>query len=68
VLLAVRQDRDGHWYSVCDVGGRRVVALAGASSADHVGEPVSLVYSRVDADGDLREVRLGALAGPKAAA
>ena len=32
VLLAVRQDRDGHWHGVCDVGGRRVVAHAGASS------------------------------------
>jgi ATP-dependent DNA ligase len=68
VLLAARQDRDGHWYSVCDVDGRRVVALAGASSADQVGEPVSLVYSRVDADGDLREVRLAAPGGTKAAA
>jgi hypothetical protein len=44
------------------------VAPAGASSADQVGELVSLVYSRVDADGDLREVRLAALAGTKAAA
>jgi hypothetical protein len=68
VSLAVRQDHDGHWYSVCDVDGRRVVAPAGASSADQVGELVSLVYSRVDADGDLREVRLAALAGTKAAA
>jgi ATP-dependent DNA ligase len=60
VLLAVRQDRDGRWHGVCDVGGRRVVALAGASAADRVGELVSLVYSRVDADGGLREVRLAA--------
>lgn len=60
VLLAVRKDRDGHWHGVCDVGGRRVVAHAGASSVDQIGELVSLVYSRVDADGDLREVRLAA--------
>ena len=38
VLLAVRQDRDGHWHDVSDVGGRRVVALGGASSAGQVGE------------------------------
>jgi hypothetical protein len=56
VLLAVRQDRDGQWHGICDVGGRRVVALVGASSTDHVGELVSLIYSRVDADGGLREV------------
>ena len=60
VLLAVRQDRDGQWHGVCDVNGRRVVAVAAASSIDRVGELVSLVYSRVDADGGLREVRLAA--------
>jgi hypothetical protein len=64
VLLAARQDRDGHWHAVCDVGGRRVVALAGAGSTDLVGEPVSVVYSRVDADGGLREVRLAAPTRP----
>ena len=68
VLLAVRHDRDGQWHGVCDVGGRRVVALAGASSTDRVGELVSLVYSRVDADGGLREVRLAVPTGVSAAA
>jgi ATP-dependent DNA ligase len=68
VLLAVRQDRDGQWHGVCDVGGRRVIALAGASSTDQVGELVSLFYSRVDADGGLREVRLATPAGVSAAA
>ncbi len=60
VLLAAGQDRDGRWHGVCDVGGRRVVALASASCADRVGELVGLVCSRVDADGGLREVRLAA--------
>jgi ATP-dependent DNA ligase len=60
MLLAVRRDRDGLWHGVCDVGGRRVVALASASATDQVGELVGLVYSRVDADGGLREVRLAA--------
>ena len=58
VLLAARQDRDGQWHGVCDLDGRRVVTPAAASSIDRVGELVSLVYSRVDADGGLREVRL----------
>jgi hypothetical protein len=68
VLLAVRKDRDGRWHGVCDVGGRRVVALAGASSIDQVGRLVSLVYSRVDADGGLREVRIAAPTGVSVAA
>jgi ATP-dependent DNA ligase len=61
VLSGVGQDRDGQWRGVCDVDGRRVSVLAGASLVDQVGEVLTLVYSRVDADGDLREVRI---AGP----
>ena len=61
VLLSVRQGRDGQWHGVCDVDGRRVSVLAGATWVDRVGEILTLVYSRVDADGDLREVRI---AGP----
>jgi ATP-dependent DNA ligase len=59
VLLNVRQDRDGHWRGDCNVDGRRVSVLAGASLANRIGEVLTLVYSRVDADGDLREVRIG---------
>jgi bifunctional non-homologous end joining protein LigD len=58
VLLGVRQDRDGQWRGVCDVDGRSVSVLAGARWVDQVGEVLTLVYSRVDADGDLREVRI----------
>jgi hypothetical protein len=46
------------WYAVCDVEDRRVSVLAGASWGDRVGEVLTVVYSRVDADGDLREVRI----------
>ena len=60
VLLSVHQDRDGQWQAVCDVAGRRVRALAGAQSSELLGRPVQLVYSRVDADGGLREARLAA--------
>jgi hypothetical protein len=65
VLLSVRRGRHGQWHGVCDVDGRRVSVLAGARSADQIGDVVTLVYSRVDADGDLREVRI---AGPANAA
>jgi bifunctional non-homologous end joining protein LigD len=59
VLLSVRRGRDGQWYGVCDVDGRRVSVLAGAGWFDRVGEVLTLVYSRVDTNGDLREVRIG---------
>ena len=69
LLLSVRQGRDGQWRGVCDVDGRRVSVLAGASWVDRVGEVLTLVYSRVDADGDLREVRIaGPANAPSAAA
>jgi hypothetical protein len=58
VLLNVRQDRDGHWRGVCDIDGRHVSVLAAANWVDRVGEALTLAYSRVDANGDLREVRI----------
>jgi len=61
VLLSVHQDRDGQWQAICNVEGRRVRALAGARSSTLIGRPVSIVYSRVDADGGLREARLASL-------
>jgi ATP-dependent DNA ligase len=60
LLLSVGQGRDGQWHAVCDVDGRRVSVLAGAGLVDRVGDVLTLVYSRVDADGDLREVRIAA--------
>jgi hypothetical protein len=59
LLLSVRQGRDGQWYGVCDVDGRRVSVLAGASWVDRVGDVLTLIYSRIDTYGDLREVRIG---------
>ena len=61
-LRSLRQDRDGRWHALCD-DGRRVYAVAGASTAELVGQSVELLYSRVDADGTLREARV-APAGP----
>ncbi len=63
VVLDVRQDRNGHWHAICDASGRRVAAVAGASAVDQIGQVVRLVYSRVDADGGLREARLANVAG-----
>src|SRR5450755_4155631 len=68
LLLSVRQGRDGQWRGVCDVDGRRVSVLAGASWVDRVGEVLTLVHSRVDTNGDLREVRIGERANAGSAA
>lgn len=62
VVLSVRRGRDGQWHGVCDVDGRRVSVLTGSSSADQIGEVLTLAYSRVDADGSLREVRIAGTA------
>lgn len=60
VLVGVRQNREGRWHAICDADGRKIAAVASASAAERVGEVVRLVYSRVDADGGLRESRLEA--------
>ena len=57
-LVSVRQDRHGCWHALCELDGRRVHALAGARTAERAGELVELVYSRVHADGSLREARV----------
>jgi len=46
------------WHAVCDLDGRRVHTVAGPRTAERVGQVVELVYSRVDADGTLREARV----------
>jgi len=57
-VLSVAKDRNRQWHALCDVGGRRVHALADARTVELVGRRVELVSSRVDANGDLREARL----------
>jgi ATP-dependent DNA ligase len=57
-LRSVRQDRDGCWHAVCDIVGRRAHALAGARTVERIGQLVELIYSRVDADGSLRDGRV----------
>jgi bifunctional non-homologous end joining protein LigD len=57
-LCAVRPGRDGHTYAICDLGGRRVTTPGSARLAALIGQQVELAYSRIDADGSLREVRI----------
>jgi hypothetical protein len=57
-LCSVHQDRDGRWHAHCKLEGRPVHALAGAGTAERTGQLVELIYSRVDADGSLRESRV----------
>jgi ATP-dependent DNA ligase len=61
-LRSVHQDREGSWLAVCELDGHRVHALAAARTAERVGQLVELVYSRVDADGSLREARVAPVA------
>jgi ATP-dependent DNA ligase len=57
-LRSVHEDREGSWHAVCELDGHRVNALAGARTAERIGQLVELIYSRVDADGSLREARV----------
>ena len=57
-LRTVHQDRAGCWHAICDIDGRRVHALASGRAAERIGQLVDLIYSRVDADGSLREARV----------
>ena len=57
-LRSVHQDRAGQRHALCELDGRRLHAVAGPSTAAWIGQLVELVYSRVDADGTLREARV----------
>jgi ATP-dependent DNA ligase len=57
-LRSIRQDPEGRWHALCELDDRHVHVLAGARTAERVGQLVDLVYSRVDADGSLREARV----------
>jgi len=60
-LRALRQGRDRCGYAICDLDGRRVTTLGSPRLAALIGRRVELGYSRIDADGSLREVRITAL-------
>jgi DNA ligase-1 len=58
ILRAVRRGHDGHTYAISDLDGRLVTTLGSPRLADVIGQQVELAYSRIDADGSLREVRI----------
>jgi ATP-dependent DNA ligase len=57
-LRALRRGHDGHTYAISDLDGRLVTTLGSPRLAAVVGQQVELAYSRIDADGSLREVRI----------
>jgi ATP-dependent DNA ligase len=58
ILRALRAGRDGHTYATSELDGRGVTTLASPQLAELIGHQVELAYSRVDANGSLREVRI----------
>ena len=62
-LKTLRKGRDGNTYAISDLDGRLVTTLASPKLAELIGHQVELVYSRIDADGSLREARISAVEG-----
>jgi hypothetical protein len=56
-LLEVREDREKRYWAICDVDGKRVAVAASNGTRNTEGRAVTIVYSRIDADGGLREAR-----------
>jgi ATP dependent DNA ligase domain len=58
-VVDVHQDRDGRIWARCVLAdGRRCTVWADARARELVGQRATVVYSRTDADGSLREPRL----------
>ena len=60
-LKALRKGRDGNTYAISDLAGRRVTTLASPKLAELIGRQIEVAYSRIDADGSLREARISAV-------
>ena len=60
-LKALRRGRDGHTYAISELDGQRVITLASPKLAALIDQQIELAYSRTDADGSLREVRISAV-------
>jgi hypothetical protein len=60
-LRDVRLGRDGHTYAISVLDGRRVTTLGSPAPPRLIGPQIELAYSRIDADGSLREVRISAV-------
>jgi ATP-dependent DNA ligase len=63
-LRAIRSGRGGHTYATCELDGRLVTTLGSPRLAALVGHRIELAYSRIDADGSLREARISAIHVP----
>jgi ATP-dependent DNA ligase len=58
-VIDVHQDRDQQIWARCELeDGRRCAVWADARAHQLVGQPTTIVYSRTDADGSLREARM----------
>jgi bifunctional non-homologous end joining protein LigD len=60
-LKTLRSGRDGNTYAICNVDGRRVAVLGSPRLQHLIGSKLELAYSRIDADGSLREVRISSV-------
>jgi ATP-dependent DNA ligase len=60
-LGAIRSGPNGHTYAICELDDRQVTTLGSPRLAALIGHRVELAYSRIDADGSLREVRISAI-------
>jgi hypothetical protein len=58
VLRELRTGRDGYPYAICDSDGRRIVAAVNGNLERYLGQGIKIVYSRIDANGALREARV----------
>ena len=60
-LRALRSGRDGNTYAICELDGWRVTAPGSPRLGSLIGQQLELAYSRVDADGSLREARISSI-------
>ena len=58
LLVALREDREGRPWGICETQRGRATAAANGVTAAAIGQPVRVIYSRTDADGSLREARI----------
>ena len=60
-LRALRSGRDRNTYAICELDGRRVTAPGSPCLDSLIGQQLELAYSRIDADGSLREARISSI-------
>ena len=65
-LRALRRGHDGQTYAISELDGHCVTTLGSPRLAAMIGHQVELAYSRIDADGSLREAWISAVDAPVA--